>query len=337
MAAVKALAASKIGGPLEPFEFDPGPLGPGQVDIEIESCGLCHSDLSMLQNEWEMTEVPFVPGHEIVGKITAIGDHVTRLEVGQRVGLGWYAGSCMACDQCMSGNHNRCPDAEATIVGRFGGFATSVRGQAEWCVPIPDGIDAAKAGPLFCGGITVFNPIVQNDVRPTDRVAVVGIGGLGHMALAFLNKWGCDVTAFSTSPDKEVEAKSLGAHHFANSRDSEQLQELGGSFDFILSTVNAPLPWDAYVNMLRPGGKFVTVGVAPPIEASTFPLIAAERSIGGSPLGAPHTTKKMLEFCARHDIAPITEEFPMSAANEALDKLENGSPRYRLVLTQDLD
>lgn len=336
MSIVKALAAKEIGKPLEPFEFDPGPLMADQVNIEVESCGICHSDLSMLHNDWEMTELPFVPGHEIIGRVTAIGDAVKTLEVGQRVGLGWYSRSCLVCDQCMSGNHNRCPDGEATIIGRPGGFATHVRGQAEWCMPIPDGIDPAKAGPLFCGGITVFNPIVQNNVSPMDRVAVVGIGGLGHMALAFLNKWGCDVTAFSTSPDKEEEAKSLGAHHFANSRDDSQLESLAGSFDFILSTVNVPLAWDAYVNMLRPGGKFVTVGVAPLIKTAVFPLIAGERSIGGSPLGSPHTTKRMLEFCARHQIAPMTEEFPMSAANEALDKLENGSPRYRIVLKQDL-
>jgi len=212
----------------------------------------------MLNNEWQQTQYPFVPGHEIVGKIKAVGPEVTHLTVGQTVGIGWFSQSCMTCSQCMSGNHNLCPEARGIIVDRHGGFANIVRAHKGWVTPLPEGVNADTAGPLFCGGITVFNPIVQNNIRPTDRVGVVGIGGLGHMALRFLRAWGCEVTAFSTSPDKEEEARQLGAHHFVNSRDTGALEKLAGQFNMVLSTVNVPLPWDAYVNTLRPKGKSCT-------------------------------------------------------------------------------
>src|SRR5210317_610631 len=203
----KAYAAQTAGGHLEPFEYDPGELAADQVEIDISSCGICHSDLSMLNNDWEMTEYPFVPGHEIVGKIGAVGERVTHLKPGQTVGLGWFSQSCMTCSECMSGNHNLCATAEGIIVGRHGGFANKVRAHEGWVIPLPEGINVATAGPLFCGGITVFNPIIQNNIQPTDHVGVVGIGGLGHMALRFLRAWGCEITAFSTSPDKEAEAR----------------------------------------------------------------------------------------------------------------------------------
>jgi uncharacterized zinc-type alcohol dehydrogenase-like protein len=166
-----------------------------EVEIAVQTCGICHSDLSMLQNDWHMTKYPLVPGHEVTGKIVAVGEQVKKVRVGQTVGLGWNSASCMACEQCLGGNQNLCAKAEGTIVQRHGGFADRVRAHWAWAVPLPEGVDPAKAGPLFCGGITVFNPIVQFDVRPTDRVGVVGIGGLGHMAVKFLNAWGCEVVA----------------------------------------------------------------------------------------------------------------------------------------------
>jgi uncharacterized zinc-type alcohol dehydrogenase-like protein len=236
----------------------------------------------------------------------------------------------------MSGNHNLCATAEGVIVGRHGGFASKVRAHEGWVVPLPEGIDVASAGPLFCGGITVFNPIIQNNIRPTDRVGVVGIGGLGHLALQFLRAWGCEVTAFSTSPEKEADAREMGAHHFVNSRDSDALTGLANSFDMILVAVNVELDWDSYINALRPKGKLHMVGAAPSISAIVFPLIIGQRSIGGSPLGSPATIATMLEFAARHDIEPVTETFPMSKVNDAMEKLRSGKPRYRLVLENDL-
>jgi len=332
---VKAYAASDAAGVLEPFEYEIGDIGNEEVDIDISHCGICHSDLSMLDNDWQQTQFPFVPGHEIVGKIKAVGSGVTHLAVGQTVGIGWFSQSCMTCAQCMSGNHNLCPEAQGIIVGRHGGFANLVRVHKGWVVPLPEGVNADTAGPLFCGGITVFNPIVQNNISPTDRVGVVGIGGLGHMALRFLNAWGCEVTAFSTSPDKEDEARQLGAHHFVNSRDTGALESLAGHFNMILSTVNVPLPWDAYVNALSARGKLHLVGAVPSVEAAFFPLLIGQKSIGASPLGSPATIGTMLEFSARHGIEPITETFPMSKVNDAMEKLRSGKPRYRLVLEND--
>ena len=335
--AIKAYAAQKDGGILESFEYDPGDLKVDEVEIDISFCGICHSDLSMLNNDWQMTQYPFVPGHEIVGKIASVGDRVTNLKVDQTVGLGWFSKSCMTCKECMSGNHNLCPTAEGVIVGRHGGFANKVRAHQGWIIPLPEGINLKSAGPLFCGGITVFNPIIQNNIQPTDRVGVVGIGGLGHLALRFLRAWGCEVTAFSTSPEKEAEARELGAHRFVNTHDPDALAKLANHFDMILVAVNVELDWDGYINALRPKGKLHIVGAAPSVSATVFPLIIGEKSIGGSPLGSPATIATMLDFAARHGIEPVTETFPMSKVNDALEKLRTGKPRFRLVLENDLD
>ena len=304
-----------------------------QVDIKVESCGICHSDLSMIDNEWSLSQYPLVPGHEVVGTVVAMGKQVKDLKVGQRVGLGWFSGSCMHCHNCLSGDHNFCSKAEQTIVGRHGGFADLVRGNSEWVIKLPDDLDANNVGPLFCGGITVFNPIVQFDVRPTQRVGVIGIGGLGHMALQFLNKWGCEVTAFSSTAGKEAEAKRMGAHYVVNSKDSKAIEALAGKFDFILNTANANLDWSAYINALAPHGRLHTVGVIPdPISEESFQLILGQHSVSGSPLGSPATIQDMLQFCARHKIQPLTEHFAMKDVNKALDHLRAGKARYRIVL-----
>lgn len=332
---IRAYAARSQGGKLEPFEYEPGELAHDDVEIDVEWCGLCHSDLSMLENDWGMTAYPFVPGHEVVGRISAIGPNVTHLRVGQRVGLGWNSRSCLHCEQCLSGNQVRCPDNVGTIVHRHGGFAEKVRCQSVWAVPLPEGVDPSTAGPLFCGGITVFNPLMINHVSPTARVAVVGIGGLGHMAIAFAKAWGCEVTAFSTSPDKEAEARELGAHHFLATRDPQALASVAGRFDLILVAVNVELDWDAYIAALAPGGKLHIVGAAASIKATIFPLIFAERSIGGSPTGSPVPVAKMLEMAGRHGVKPIVERFAMSDINAAFDRLKSGKARYRIVLEND--
>lgn len=242
----------------------------------------------------------------------------------------------MHCRQCLTGNQNLCPEAEATIVGRPGGFADKVRCHWAWAVPLPEGVNPAKAGPLFCGGITVFNPLVQFGVKPTDRVRVVGIGGLGHLAVQFLNKWGCEVTAFTSSDAKEEEARKLGAHHAVNSRDDGKLEAIAGSLDFILSTVNVPLDWDKYFAALGPKGRLNLVGITPePIPVPAFTLVGGQKSLSGTPSGSPAVTAQMLDFCARHAVAPITETFPMSEVNVALSHLREGKARYWVVLTNE--
>jgi uncharacterized zinc-type alcohol dehydrogenase-like protein len=338
------MAALKQGGPLEHYEYDAGELKPDQVEIAVKYCGICHSDLSMLKNDWGMSQYPVIPGHEVIGTVAALGAEVPTdpakggLQVGQTVGLGWFSGSCNGCSQCLGGDHNLCGTVESTIIGRPGGWATRVRCAHTWAIPLPDGLDASKFGPMFCGGITVFNPIVQFSVKPTDRVGVVGIGGLGHLALQFLSKWGCEVYAFSSNPAKREEILGLGAHHVVDSRSDEAMGALTGRLDFILSTVNVTLNWPLYLNTLAPRGRLHMVGaVGEPVALPVFPMLLGQKSFSGSPLGSPATTAKMLEFCARHNIAPITEHYPMSKANEAVEHLESGKARYRIVLENDLN
>jgi alcohol/geraniol dehydrogenase (NADP+) len=331
---IHAWAAEKSGGPLQAFEYDAGPLGAEQVEVAVEHCGICHSDLSMLDNEWGRTAYPFVPGHEIVGTVTAVGSHAKGLKVGQRVGVGWFTGSCMHCRSCIGGEQHLCATTEETIVNRHGGFADRVRAHWAWAFPLPAGLDAAAAGPLFCGGITVFSPIELAGVRPTDRVGVVGIGGLGHLALKFLRAWGCEVTAFTSSPAKQAEALKLGAHHAVPSTDKAALKALRRSLDLIVVTVNVPLDWNAYLAALRPKGRLHFVGaVLEPVAVPAFSLIGGQKTVGGSPTGSPAAIARMLEFCARHRIAPQVEAFPMARVNDALAHLRAGKARYRVVLT----
>lgn len=336
MTEVNAFAAMEAGGRLEPYTYSFDALGHDEVEIAVESCGICHSDMSMIDNEWGFSRYPLVPGHEVVGKVAAVGTGVKSVAVGDRVGLGWFADSCQRCRPCLSGHHNLCVKGTGTIVGRHGGFADRIRASELWCIPIPDSVDAVTAGPLFCGGATVFNPLVQYEVSPMDRVGVIGIGGLGHLALQFARAWGCEVTAFTTSDSKADEAKALGAHHVANTRDDGALKKLSGSFDLVLNTTAADLPWSKYMGTLCAKGRFVTVGglVSAPIQVGAFDLIAGERSVGGSSLAPPVIMKRMMEFCGRHGIAPTTETFAMDACNDGLAHLREGKARYRVVLTR---
>jgi len=330
---IKAFAVFEAGGELKPFEYDPGPLGADEVELEVEYCGICHSDLSMLENEWGITRFPLVPGHEVVGTVTATGNAVTQLKVGDKAGIGWHSGYCMTCPTCMSGDHNMCSSAQGVIVGHHGGFADKVRARAASVIALPAGIDIESAGPLFCGGITVFNPLVQFDVQPTDKVGVIGIGGLGHMALLFANAWGCEVTAFTSSDAKRKEALKMGAHQTIDSRDPDDIKAHAGRFDMIISTVNVKLDWNTYLSTLKPRGRLHFVGATlEPLDIGVFNIITGQRSISGSPVGSPATIARMLDFAVRHQIKPVIETFPMARVNEAMDRLRSGQARYRIVL-----
>ena len=331
-----AYAATSARGILEPFSFDPGELGPEEVEIKVSHCGICHSDLSMLDNDWGMSAYPFVPGHEVAGTVVATGENAKGLKVGQRVGVGWSAFSCLSCRECLSGDHNLCAQNQGTIVGRHGGFADRIRVQWTWARPLPEALSSEKTGPLLCGGVTVFNPFVAFDIQPTARVGVIGIGGLGHMALQFANKWGCEVHAFTTSDSKTEEAKQLGAHFVHNTKQPDALKKLAGSLDLIISTINVPLDVPGLLGTLAPKGRLHVVGaVLEPLQVGAFDLIMGQKSLSGSPTGSPVTIDKMLEFSARHSIAPITETFPMSKGNDALGHLRAGKARYRIVLVND--
>ena len=331
---IRAYAATVAKGLFTPFEYAPGPLHPEQVEVAVETCGICHSDLSMLDNEWGRSVYPLVPGHESSGVVVAAGAQVKGLKVGDRVGVGWISSTCMHCRPCMSGDHHLCPTKEETIVGRHGGFAERVRAHWSCAVKLPAGLDHAKAGPLFCGGITVFTPILEY-VRPQHRTGVIGIGGLGHMALQFLNKWGCEVTAFTSSESKRDEAMKLGAHHVVAGSDKAALKALTGQFDFILVTVNVAMDWTLYTRLLAPRGRLHFVGaVAEPLNVQPR-MLFGQKAISGSPVGSPAAIATLLDFCARHELAPMVEEFPMSRVNEAMEHLRAGKARYRVVLRND--
>lgn len=330
---IKAYAAKGPKQKLEAFEYDPGKLGEHEVEVAVTHCGICHSDLSMLDNEWGMTVYPFVPGHEVVGKVAAVGDHVKHLKVGDRVGIGWLCGSCADCEWCHRGKEHLCVQQRATIVQHHGGYADLVRSDANFAMKIPDALPSEFAGPLMCAGSTVYSPLIHQDVRPEMKAAVIGIGGLGHLAIQYLNKFGCEITAISGTNSKEAEARKLGAHNFIASKESAALAKAALQFDVILNTVSGDLDWPALLGTLRPEGKLIICGVPESeVKFQAFPMINFEYKIIGGRLGSPTDTEQMLNFSARHNIKPMIEQFAMNKVNEAVDHVRAGKARYRAVL-----
>jgi len=333
MSQIQGLAAHAAGAELLPFRYDPGKIGAQEVEIGISCCGVCHSDLHLIANDWGISQYPFIPGHEIIGSVTAVGGDVKSLKVGQRVGLGWQSNSCGVCEWCTQGMENLCPTAEGTCVHRHGGYADKVRANHRFVIPIPDALESEQAAPLLCAGITVYNPMRTHGINPSSRVGIVGIGGLGHLAIQFAKVFGAEVTAFSTSAAKEAEARELGAHNFVNTRESKAMKEVAGTMDFILSTINADQDWGVYIQALRPTGTLCFVGVPPsPISVHAFPLISGLRTITGNPTGSPYRLREMMDVAARHGVKAITERFPMAKANDAIEKVKKNKVRYRAVL-----
>ena len=304
------------------------------VEIAVEHCGLCHSDLSVLNNDWGISQYPAVLGHEVIGRVTAIGPNAKGSR-SDSASASAGTRELHALSPVHVGSHHLCPQVQATIVGHRGGFATHVRSHWAWAIPLPEKLNPADAGPLLCGGITVFNPLAMY-AKPTDRVGIIGIGGLGHMAVKFAAAYGCDVTAFTSSENKFEEAKGFGAHQVVSSKDSAAIKKLAGSLDLLISTVNVTLDWDAMIGTLAPNGRLHIVGaVLEPIPVAAFSLIMGQRSVSGSPTGSPVAIETMLDFAARHNVLPQTEHFPMSQINEAFARLEAGKARYRIVLDAD--
>lgn len=334
---IHAYAAMQAGEPLQPYQFDAGELQPHQVEVQVEYCGLCHSDLSIINNDWHSSVYPVIPGHEIIGRIVRLGSEAKGLNLGQRVGIGWTAESCQYCDSCIAGQPVLCTGNRiATIVGHAGGFADKVRAGWQWVIPLPEDLDPESAGPLLCGGITVFNPILKHGIQAVHHVGVIGIGGLGHIAIKLLKAWGCEITAFTSSLDKTDELKAMGADHVVNSRDSAALKGQRGKFDLLLSTVNVSLDWPAFIGTLAPNGTAHLLGLTlEPIPVSAGSLISGSKSIAGSSTGSPATLRQLLKFAARKNIAPQIELFPMSQVNTAIERLHSGQVRYRIVLKAD--
>lgn len=334
MSRINAWAAREPAGPLEPFEYDPGPLGPEDVEIAVEYCGLCYSDIAMIDSEWSPSTYPLVPGHEVVGRVARLGDGTKGLVTGQRVGLGWYASHCGHCGTCLGGDHNLCARRQPTIVGRHGGFADRVRAHWTWTVPLPEALDPRTSGPLMCGGLTVFTPLLLHHIQATHHVGVAGIGGLGHLALKFARAWGCEVTALTSSPEKGEQARAFGADRVVLTSDPGAMASIAGSLDLLIVAVRSTPDWGALMNTLAPKGRLHQVGaVSEPLQITLRPhLMAWQRSLCGSSTGSPAALRTLLRFAARHGIAPMVECFQLDEVNQAIEWLRSGRSRYRVVL-----
>jgi len=330
---VEAYAVFEPKGELKPYKYELEKLLPNEVVIDVLYCGLCHSDLNMIDNDWGISTYPLVAGHEVIGKVSELGSEVMNFTIGQNVGLGWHCDYCHNCDECNDDDHNLCKKAQGTIIDHYGGFATKVKADFQSIVSIPDSIDLESAGPLFCAGVTVFNPLLQYDIKAGSKVGVIGIGGLGHLAIQFLNAWGCEVTAFTTSESKKQEALDLGATYVLNSSDKSEIKKAIAKFDFIISTVDVKLNWNLYLRTLKTRGRMHFVGI--PLESlniDVLTLMIGQKSISGSQVGSPSTIAKMLEFASLHKIKPIIEKYEFKDINKAIDRLRSGKSHYRIVL-----
>jgi alcohol/geraniol dehydrogenase (NADP+) len=334
MATIHGYAVHAAGAELLPFKYEPGALQPYDVEVRVSHCGVGRADAQLIDNDGGHSQYPFIPGHEIVGTISAIGSAVLGFTVGDRVGIGWQSNSCGRCEWCRKGEENLCSQAEHTCLHRHGGFAEAVRVNSRFAIKLPEALEGETAAPLLSAGITVYSPLRTLSINPTSRVGIIGIGGLGHLALQFARVFGAEVTAFSTSAAKEEEALKLGAHHFINSRESKLVNGLAGHFDLLLSTINADQDWAGYVNTLRPHGTLCVVGAPPkPLSIPSLPLISSIRAISGSNTGGPARISEMLDVAARHGIKAKVEKFKMSEASQAVKKVRKGQVRYRAVLS----
>jgi alcohol/geraniol dehydrogenase (NADP+) len=322
---INAYAAKKSKARLEPFSYEPAPLGEFDVEIAITHCGICHSDVHLADGDWGDV-FPLVPGHEIIGTVAKAGPK-SVVKLGARVGVGWQCSSCGECEWCERGEENLCPTKGATCEHHFGGFAERIVVDSRFAFPIPEKLSSESAAPLLCGGTTVYAPLKRYAKRGS-KVGVVGIGGLGHLAVQFAKAMGCDVTAFSHSPEKETEAKQFGAARFLASP-----KEAAGSLDLIISTVHTNLDWASYLAALRPNGVLCQVGaVAEPMSIPAFSFIVGQKCVSGSSTGSVALIKEMLLFAAKHNISARTEVVPMKDVNLAMEKTRKGLARYRMVL-----
>ena len=336
----KAYAAAEAGARLAPMTIERRNVGLRDVLIEIDACGVCHSDIHQAEADWGMDIFPMVPGHEIVGRVTAVGSDVTTHAIGDRVGVGCYVASCRACPACEAGDENYCPDWSTTYNGyerdgvtpTYGGYADSIVVDEHYVLRIPEGPDTQAVAPLLCAGITVYPPL-KDYAGPGKEIGVIGLGGLGHVAVRIAKAMGSRVTVFSHSPGKEADAKRLGADAFASSTDTSAFKAMRMSFDMILSTVSAPIDVDAYLGLLKTRGTLAIVGL--PVEPLTFEagnLVGEARTIVGAKLAGVDATQEMLDFCAEHGIVADVEVIDIADINEAWQRVKDSDVRYRFVI-----
>jgi alcohol dehydrogenase (NADP+) len=342
MSETKSYAAHKASAPLSPFSFERREAGLHDVQIEILYCGVCHSDVHQVRNEWGNSIFPMVPGHEIVGRIIKVGDHVKNFKVGELAGVGCFVDSCRTCPQCLAGIEQYC---DVGMVGTYngyekdgktptyGGYSTQIVVDEKYTLHVSDKLPLEAVAPLLCAGITTYSPLKYVGVKKGDKVAVLGLGGLGHMAVKFAASFGAEVTMLSSSPSKKADAEKLGAHHFALTSDPAVLKNLQNTFDVILNTVSAPHDYNTYLNLLKTNGTMIVVGAPPaPAQIPAFNLIMKRRNIIGSLIGGIKETQEMLDYCAEHNIVSDVEVIDISKIDEAYERMLKGDVRYRFVI-----
>ena len=325
------------GQELVPFSYDPPELSGHDIRLSVTHCGVCYTDVHGIDDFWGITPFPFVPGHEVVGHVMEMGPSATGFKMGDRVGVGWQGRSCGGCEWCLGGEEHLCKDVDKNAAwSPYGGFSTSFKVDSRFAYHLPEGMPSETAAVMLCAGLTVYAPLRDYGVGPSHKVGVIGVGGLGHLAIQFARALGCDVTAVSSSPGKEAEARALGAGHFLLSTDREALKRHVLSFDMLLYTAHADVDWTPLLQSLRNHGRMVMVGFPPAdVRFDAMELVVHNNSLTGSLLGSRATMREMLAFAQEKGIRPMVELMPMARANEAVRRLKENKARYRIVLVND--
>lgn len=330
-------ASRAVGEPLKPFYYNPPEVGANDVRVSVTHCGICHTDIQAIDNYYQIVKYPFVPGHEIVGYISQVGEAVASLHVGDRVGIGWQGRSCMQCEWCLKGEEQLCMDIVASATwSPYGGFSSSVVVDHRFAYPLPKSMPSEVAAVLMCAGLTVYSPLRTYSKQSSPKLAIVGLGGLGHLAIQFAHALNYDVTVISSSFDKKDQALAFGADQFIVSSDQKKLWEYEFGFDLMLCTATGPIPWYALLETLKKEGRIILVGF-PDVTFNSTDLVAHNLSITGSFLGNHATMREMLTFAQKHRITPMIETMPMSQVNEAMQRVKENKARYRIVLVNKLE
>jgi len=342
MTKAKAFAAQDAHSTLGPFQFERRSVGPKDVQIEILFCGVCHSDLHQVRNEWGNSIYPMVPGHEIVGRITKVGPSVKKFKEGQFAGIGCLVDSCRTCENCKEGLEQYCLNGSSPTYNgleqdkktpTYGGYSNLIVADEDFVLHVSDKLPLKNVAPLLCAGITTYSPLRHWKVGKGHKLAVLGLGGLGHMAVKFGVSFGAEVTMLSTSPSKKADAERLGAHKFILTKDAEQMKSVQGYFDFIIDTVSAPHDYNQYLGLLKTNGIQICVGAPPtPTEIFGFNLIMGRKSLAGSLIGGLPETQEMLDYCAEHQIVSDVEIIKIQDIHNAYDRMLKGDVKYRFVI-----
>ncbi|MCC6546598.1 NAD(P)-dependent alcohol dehydrogenase [Candidatus Sumerlaeota bacterium] len=334
-------AAFSATAPLAPFKFERREVGPKDIHIEILFCGVCHSDIHQARNEWDGTQFPVVPGHEIVGRVVKVGRDVKKFKEGDSAAVGCLVDSCGHCDHCREDQEQYCPNKTFTYNSpdsqtgamTYGGYSSNIVVKEDFALKVPKGLDLAGTAPLLCAGITTYSPLRHWKVGKGQKVGVVGLGGLGHMGVKFANALGAHVVLFTTSPNKVKDGLALGAHEVVISKNEDEMKKHAGSFHFILNTVSAPIDVSTYLNLLRRDGTVCQVGAPPtPVPVQLFSLIFCRGSLAGSLIGGIRETQEMLDFCGERNITSEIELIKINQINEAFERVLKSDVKYRFVI-----